>query len=213
MLIGLSGCKGVGKDTAAQWLIEEQGYTRLAFADKLKEAVANLLDISVEEVDNFKAVSSEGWITRKPSDPLPQPTTFVVVKQGGIFESEMSWREFLQRFGTEMGRNTFGQDFWIEQWIQSLSQLKTTGYDIASGGLPSVVVTDVRFENEAKAIKLYDGYIIEITRPGHKPDGHASEDPIPSILVDATVRNESNLEDFKSRFLATVEGLSMGIVA
>jgi hypothetical protein len=197
MLIGLGGCKRVGKDTAAQWLIDEQGYTRLAFADKLKEAVASLFGISIEQVDHFKQEGVHVEID------LPVTSDYINDKL------VLSWREFLQRFGTEMGRNTFGQNFWIRQWSDSYTALWVMQPDEAQ----KVVVTDVRFENEAKEIKLQGGYIIEITRPGYNPDGHASEEPIPSILVDATVRNESNLEDFRTRFLATVEGLTMGIVA
>ena len=199
MLIGITGCKGVGKDTAAQWLVEEQGYTRLAFADKLKEAVAVLFGIPVEEVDRFK---TEGGTTVSVNyfDRLVPPYEIhpVVV---------YDWRQFLQRFGTEMGRNKFGQNFWIQQWNDSYTAMWVMQPDEAG----KVVVTDVRFENEAKTIKMAGGYIIEITRPGHKPDGHESEEPIPSILVDATVRNESNLEDFRTHFLAHVEALSMGI--
>jgi len=198
MLIGIAGCKGVGKDTAAQWLIDEQGYTRLAFADKLKEAVCNLFDIDVAIYNTLKG-----------DDRVADTVGHVILELSGTTEYDYSWREFIQRFGTEMGRNTFGQNFWIQQWSDSYTAMWVMQTDEAQ----KVVVTDVRFENEAKEIKLQGGYIIEITRPGYKPDGHPSEEPIPSILVDATVRNESNLEDFRTRFLATVEGLTMGIVA
>jgi len=198
MLIGIAGCKGVGKDTAAQWLIDEQGYTRLAFADKLKEAVCNLFDIDVAIYNTLKG-----------DDRVADTVGHVILELSGTTEYDYSWREFIQRFGTEMGRNTFGQNFWIQQWSDSYTAMWVMQPDEAQ----KVVVTDVRFENEAKTIKMAGGYIIEITRPGYKPDGHPSEEPIPSILVDATVRNESNLEDFRTRFLATVEGLTMGIVA
>jgi len=198
MLIGIAGCKGVGKDTAAQWLIDEQGYTRLAFADKLKEAVCNLFDIDVAIYNTLKG-----------DDRVADTVGHVILELSGTTEYDYSWREFIQRFGTEMGRNTFGQNFWIQQWSDSYTAMWVMQTDEAQ----KVVVTDARFENEAKEIKLQGGYIIEITRPGYKPDGHPSEEPIPSILVDATVRNESNLEDFRTRFLATVEGLTMGIVA
>ena len=40
MIIGLTGYKGSGKDTAASHLVEKYGFTRVAFADKLKKSAA-----------------------------------------------------------------------------------------------------------------------------------------------------------------------------
>ena len=38
MIIGLSGYAQAGKDTVAQMLVEDYGYTRLGFADIIKKA-------------------------------------------------------------------------------------------------------------------------------------------------------------------------------
>ena len=188
MLIGLTGYKGVGKDTAAGFL---DGYTKLAFADKLKEAVANLFRLTVAEVDLLK--SDFCWVeVRHPLSS--EAITF-------------SWREFLQRFGTEMGRDTFGKDFWTERWQQAFDQL----YEEHPKKAANVVVTDVRFPNEAARIHFNGGVVIKIERPGFDSDGHASEIPLDSDLIDATVLNNGPIEDFGSKFLATVQGLKHGV--
>lgn len=183
MLIGLTGHKGVGKDTAASFL---EGYTKLAFADKLKEAVASLFKIDTEYVDFLK--TDYCWIE------IRHPLSAEAIS--------FSWREFLQRFGTEMGRNTFGENFWIEQWERSYRILNAS----------HVIVTDVRFLNEAVKIHSKGGVIIEIQRPDHGPDGHASEEPLDRGLIDTIVVNDSNLDDFRNRFLAAIVGLEHGVV-
>lgn len=47
ILIGLCGAKGSGKDTAADYLVTNYGYQRLAFADALKEEVARIYQVPV----------------------------------------------------------------------------------------------------------------------------------------------------------------------
>jgi len=190
MLIGFTGRKGAGKDTAASFLIE-QGYARIAFADKLKEAVANLLDMPTQEVDSFK---NDGWLT---------------IRRPGTYPETMDGREFLQRFGTEMGRNTFGQNFWIDQWQDTYTALSVMEPDKFHTG---VVVTDVRFTNEALAIHQAGGYIIDIARSGYEPDGHASEEPLPSNIIDAYILNDGSLEDLREKVFATIYGLEIGVV-
>lgn len=169
ILIGIHGRKQVGKDTIANYLVQEYDFQKIAFADKLEEAVANLFDIEVDRVDQLK----DGG-----SIPLAE-----VILQVGSTEWSFSWREFLQRFGTEMGRNTFGENFWIRLWDEQYR----------SGSGDYIVVPDVRFENEAIWISGAGGYIIEVTRPGYESDGHVSEAGIPEDLIDAWIDNNKDI--------------------
>lgn len=184
MLIGISGCKGVGKDTAASCL---EGYTRLGFADKLKEAVANLL--MLEDVDVFKDYGTVQVEVRG------QANTYRI----------LTGRTFLQRFGTEMGRETFGNSFWVDQWETRYHELQETSMYVP------IVVPDVRFANEAVRIKTLGGIIIRIDRKGYIYDGHPSEEGINDDLIDAIVLNSGPIEEFQARFLAVIEGLISGV--
>lgn len=170
-IIGLAGRKRVGKDSAAEYLVRHYGYTRLAFADPLKVAVAGLFGISMEEVEMIKNNSS---------------ITLVV---GGRKHLEISGREFLQRFGTEMGREIFGRYFWVSQWEKALNEEM----------LP-VVTPDVRFVEEAEAIRKRGGIVVEIVRSGVQDnDSHLSEQPLPKKLVDVVVANNGSLADLYQR--------------
>lgn len=187
MLIGFCGHKGVGKDTAAQFLIDRFDFTRIAFADKLKEAVANLFDIDVRRVDAWKDWSG----------------LTVGVQHDKTLMARHSWREFLQRFGTEMGRNTFGQNFWVEQWKDAWVALSVLDPDAAV----NIVAPDVRFQNEAVYIKNAEGYIVEIVREGYEPDGHASEEPLPRNFIDAQIINNGTLNELEVDVYELYKGL------
>lgn len=177
-LVGFTGYKETGKSTAGQFLVE-QGFTRLGFADKLKEAVANLFGISIQEVEEFKEKAE-----------LPEDDICVMIGDyGGMLHTSLTWRGFLQRFGTEMGRETFGWDFWIEQALPDFPRQDT-------------VITDVRFDNEAARIIRFGGTVIQIIRPGYESDGHESEQGIDPDLIDATIVNDGSLEKFKGLVLS-----------
>ena len=106
MVIGFTGRKGTGKDTAAQYFVDKYGFTRVAYADVLKEAAAELFDIPVEYMDRYKN-NNRARIRFEV-----QHETIL-----GAYDhmTDMPLRTFLQRFGTEMGRNIFGPSFWVDQ--------------------------------------------------------------------------------------------------
>jgi hypothetical protein len=102
----------------------------------------------------------------------------------------LSWREFLQRFGTEMGRKTFGESFWLEQFEKK--------YDLPAGqhGIINYVVRDVRFDNEAHFLKCYGGDTWIINRPDlTDKDTHESEAGISEDYIMGDIDNDSTLEE------------------
>ena len=58
IVLALAGYKGSGKDTAAELLTKEWNYRRLAFADKLKQNVANQYNINRSSLDDPKLKDS-----------------------------------------------------------------------------------------------------------------------------------------------------------
>lgn len=100
-------------------------------------------------------------------------------------------RELLQRLGTEVGREIFGQNFWVEQALMEAGKHKR------------VIFTDCRFVNEADAIQLLGGKVIRITRPGVVPvNGHVSDKGLPSTLIDCEIVNDGTLEELASKVRA-----------
>lgn len=175
MLIGLNGFKGSGKSTAGEYLRTEYGFEVVAFADALKNGVANLFGISRRDVDNFKEEAT-----------FASTRGEVLIAVDGSISWSFTWREFLQRFGTEMARNTWGDDFWIRLLFDKL---------VFAGPARNVAITDARFENELRAINSAGGYNIRITRPGYESDGHASEVAPNKDLIATTIANNGSIPE------------------
>lgn len=191
LLIGLNGFKGVGKDTVGKILIDEYGFRRMAFADKLKEAAAALLGLHAPVFDSWK------------NDP---EVKIVVIRETGnhIFPrviTHMTFRDFLKRFGTEMGRMVFGADFWIDL-VLPYKEPSTAMADRWYRG--NTVVTDARFENEMFRIRQLGGYNIRIERPGYEGDNHLSEQKPPQWLIDYTIHNDGTKDTLLSKVASAI---------
>jgi len=182
MLIGLTGCKGSGKDTVGQHLVDNYDFTRLAFADKMYEAIGNLFDITAEQMSEFKKDGAQIILE------IPYHNQNM---SSGIPLKLLPWCEFLQSFGTAMGRKTFGQDFWVQQWEEELYR--------NSLAKDRVVATDVCFANEAYRILHLGGIIAEIRRPGHEPDGHVFEEPLQNDLIDVYFDNNGTIDQLHNQ--------------
>jgi hypothetical protein len=178
MIIGLTGKKGSGKDSVASALIEDHGFVRVAFADPLKQSVSALLGIDRDTIEELKN----------------NEYARVIVMDAGGFDREQrlhgsqSFREFLQRFGTEAHRDVFGDEFWLDAARQRIISLGKDGYDL-------IVLTDVRFENEATLVRQLGGKIVEVHRPGiNHPDNHPSEQ---TPVADMILFNSGTLADLR----------------
>lgn len=129
MIVALSGFAGVGKDEAAKVLVNEYGFTRIAFADPVCEAMYVLDPIIAPDGIGFvslrETVDACGWDTAKRNFP--------------------EVRRLLQVFGTEIGRQMFGENVWVDLAMKNASQFER------------VVFTDCRFENEAQAVREAGG--------------------------------------------------------
>lgn len=179
-LIGLMGQKRSGKDTAASILVRDYGYVRYAYADPMKQA-AYALDPLIGEV--------------------ALPGALTGVKRLSDIVDALGWerakecpevRRTLQRLGTEVGRNHFGDSFWVDLTMSQVAD--------AEG---PVVITDARFPNEADAIRRAGGIIVEVRRPGlPDEDGHASEHAWRSVRPNAVLDNDGTVEDLEERIRA-----------
>ena len=105
----------------------------------------------------------------------------------------LSPRQILQRLGTEAMRREFGDDVWIRDLF---------GHIDARPEIGNWVVPDVRFPNEARAIKAQGGEVWLIKRPDVVEvgvRGHASEKALDDYRDwDNVVDNDGDLSDLES---------------
>lgn len=76
-------------------------------------------------------------------------------------------RHAMQTIGTDWGRDLIGPHFWVGLWEARANEI------LDSGGL--VVADDVRFPNEAEAIRKLGGRVIRLVGRGGIHGAHASE--------------------------------------
>jgi hypothetical protein len=99
MIIGLSGYARSGKDEVAKILVEDYGYKRVAFADKIREL---LLETNPQVKDGFRIESVVGaydW------------------DQAKVLFPEI--RKLLQDLGVG-ARKVFGDEFWVAQALKQV---------------------------------------------------------------------------------------------
>jgi hypothetical protein len=90
-------------------------------------------------------------------------------------------RHMMQTLGTEWGRRMIDQDIWLRLCMRKA---------VASG---RCVVSDVRFPNEAKAIRELGGSVIRLNRWSQRPeDRHISERPLEPELIDFELANDTD---------------------
>ena len=84
----------------------------------------------------------------------------------------MTGREVLQYLGTDIFRSMY-QNVWVDACLR---QIQEDAPEVA-------LVSDVRFDNEIKAIQEQDGFVIGLTRNPYKAsDMHESETQIDKYL-------------------------------
>ncbi len=146
MIIGFVGFIGSGKDTAADYLVNFHGFRRDSFANTLKDAVS--------AVFGWDRVLLEGR-TKEAREWREQVDTWWAERLG---IPDLTPRWILQRWGTEVCRKGFHDDIWIASVENKMR--KTTD---------DIVISDVRFPNEIKAIHNAGGMVIRIKR-GEEPE-------------------------------------------
>ena len=194
MLIGLHGKKQAGKDTVYERIVARFGegskigadVVRVSFADKLYESAAAALGVDVDFLRRWKADPGAGMTIQ-----VPHPDGGYGIEVGGCIR----FREYLQRYGTEAHRDIFGPNFWVDN------------VDLSHEGR-IVVVTDVRFANEAQAVIDAGGTVVHVIGPDEvelAADGHASEVTLPERYIDARLTNKVRDDDFVSLDLRVMD--------
>lgn len=182
-IVGITGRAGSGKDTLAAALIDTFGYTRRGLADPIKELLNARFGWSAAQWDD------RGWKER------PAVSTFNLLDEGrhAMTERYLSPRQLAQWLGTEVGRDTFGEDAWVNALFVWWGKAQR----------PMLVVPDVRFDNEALAIRTRGGVILNVVRPGVEAvNDHVSELGVSSSLVDLHLLNDRDITSFLRASLA-----------
>jgi len=183
MIIGLSGYAQSGKDTVAELLCLNYKYHRRAFADPMRDAIYRLNPYIIND-----GLGDGSW---RVADDVDEHGWEMSKQHPEV-------RRLLQVFGTDVGRSMFGENFWV---------------DIALAGLNPkhrVVLSDVRFPNEAEAIKNLGGQVWRINRHNHTPvNGHKSEHAMDNYMFKHVLYNDGTIDDLADEVFMLAKELGL----
>lgn len=156
-VISFSGRKGYGKDFWAEYIVKT--YTnvkKVAFADVLRDEVDKILEL----IENHK--STEEIAKAVNATPKEIEEFISIYNTSNIKYPELNSHSrtkvmlnLLQKWGTEVRRNNYGKDFWINKLYNEI---------ISIGNKQGItfVISDARFPNEVDFVHKMKGLAINI---------------------------------------------------
>lgn len=109
-------------------------------------------------------------------------------------------RQFMQLLGTEFGRDLIGPNVWVDAWRAGLGESAAEHF-----GDILVAADDVRFENEAAAIRAEGGIIVRIEREGAGSASGANHASEAGVAPDITIANDGTPDEFAAKVLGLLD--------
>lgn len=197
--IGLVGPKRAGKDTVGDMICKiDPSFRKVAFADVLKATA-----LGADPYVDCNHADPNLWAGDFPPFSEFKRLTEVVQRLGWEKAKELpDVRRFLQRLGTEGGRQCIDDNVWVRAtWDQYVYPHVQAFDQEVVWEAPSFVFTDVRFPNEIGAIRGVGGEIWRIERESAEDgDPHPSERAWREETPDLVIANhDGTLEELRNR--------------
>ena len=185
IIIGLySPAPQSGKSTLAEYLSYKYRLSRYSYAEPLKEMLRCLLwnNCSEEEVNEL-------FYNNKSLEILKERTRPILCGK--------TYRELCQSLG-DWGRDDISPDLWVKALMNRVA------------GQDRVIIDDVRFPNEAKAIRDKGGFLIKIVRDSAtRPNDHHSEGGLENEKFDAVLTNNGSVEELFHQGVEALKNLNI----
>lgn len=205
-LIGLVGSAGSGKSTVAAMLREEPYFcSEVAFADELKLICGRLFDFNNEQL------RGPSWTRNVPDARLRRPAhdgePCVCCGRDSRSPCFLTPRYALQTLGA-WARQCF-PDVWVNAAMQRAE------YEADLTQFP-VLMSDVRFPNEAAAIVGKGGVLVKLVRTTPASDGSGagagsaddSEAHVDEITTPYIVHNNGTLDELRTSVEAVLKAIA-----
>lgn len=191
LVIGVGGLLTAGKDAFADHLVDQHGFKKLGMSDTLAEALKRLDPwVPLQDINDGRVATlgtTEWWKYSK----LLERFGYVELK------NNPEVRRLLQKLGTEVGRQLFGENFWVNIMIRNV-------LDALAGGAAGVVFTGVRYPNELQIISRlqHDDIFatsVWVRRPGLVAQGHTSETSVSEEAFEYVLDNDGSLQELDQK--------------
>ena len=141
-------------------------YARYSFAGPLKQGLRAMLGLSLDHTDGN-------------------------LKECELEPFGVSPRRMMQNLGTEWGRELIHDDIWLLRADKVITEWRAE-----DPNLRGVVISDVRFENEANWCREQGGLLVHLQRPDAATVlAHASEAGVEVKPSDHVVQNDGSIDE------------------
>ena len=114
-----------------------------------------------------------------------------------IEEHKERFRPMLQWWGADFRRHYNGESYWLDKMLAKMQTV---------AGREVLVITDVRYPNEAELVKKAGGIMIRVDRRTGLEDPHSSENLLDDFEgFDYRLTNNSTLFDLKEKVYRIVD--------
>jgi dephospho-CoA kinase len=180
-IVAICGVKRAGKDTVANILCDEYGYTNIKVAEGLKDMLKLLFAFT------------DGQLETDEKD--------IICPRWGVTP-----RSLMQFFGTEIMQYELstilphvGRRFWIMQLINK---------HIAHNPSKRFVISDMRFVHEYESLLPFSPFVIKVDRNiSTQYDAHISEQEFTRIPTDWVVNNNNDINALKNDILVKFDSM------
>src|SRR6187551_34691 len=169
------GMPSIGSNTLSGMEIRKFGYALKQIVSILTGATLSQLEDQEFKKKELLAIwnrsvkEAREWLNLRDKDNwlwLNGSTDEQIIKYANErnFKWTRTYREMMQEIGTEVMRNHFVDDIWVNalmgKYNTNILSIDKDGYEHPI--YPNWIITDMRFPNEAKAIKEAGGLLIRI---------------------------------------------------
>lgn len=203
MIISLSGKKKSGKDTVADFLVKDRGFTKLSFSTPLKELIIKTfsidpdllyndtkkdlpmdynLNIDYFHLDKMREIITEEWGVQIDYETRERIEEF--------FDKKIETpRQLMQVVGTDIIRNLISETIFIDLMLEKIKKIQTP-----------IVIADARLKNERETLLELGAIMALIKRDINiDPDDHISENDFgDEDDYDLVIENNINLQQLRS---------------
>lgn len=205
IIIGLSGPAGSGKDTIADLLVAHAGFKKIAFAGPLRSEVAAVfgIDPSILSQRETKELPlhclalsrchDDGFVTRMAA-------IYALAGLPFDLQAPRSPRWTMQHWGTDYRRNQ-RPDYWVNLTRERIKSPQRNAPH------RRIVVSDVRFADEAALVRQMGGQIWQITRADLDSidSSHISEVSSSEFAPDVVINNSDTVNHLQARVIEALE--------
>tara|TARA_B100000161_G_scaffold186844_1_gene135029 strand:+ start:157 stop:816 length:660 start_codon:yes stop_codon:yes gene_type:complete len=193
-IIGITGYKGSGKDTIADFLVNNHDFIKVAFADFIKNALKELFDWD----DN-----SFNHDNKEKKDTYWGVTPRKMCQELGTEFLRVHCKDFISmKFNLPNGE-PYQSTFHIKRINKEIIKLLKVNPNI------NIVFSDVRFQDELDYIKKLGGKIFRVSREDLKSNefnNHVSEKNIENLNgIDYEINNNESILLLFKKITLTVE--------